>query len=94
MGLFTNLFNYRQRRRYDSVKSRKDDRLHTGFNYDDELAPGEFISRSLSGHIQRNQTMQHFLIFLDDALKNLLKGARYLNNFKNYTVDENTKKTK
>ena len=49
---------------------------------------------SLSGHIQRNQTMQHFLIFLDDALKNLLKGARYLNNFKNYTVDENTKKTK
>jgi hypothetical protein len=38
--------------------------------------------------------MQHFLIFLDDALKNLLKGARYLNNFKNYTVDENTKKTK
>ena len=56
MGLFTNLFNYRQRRRYDSAKSRKDDRLHTGFNYDDELAPGEFISKSLSGHIQRNQT--------------------------------------
>lgn len=94
MGLFTNLFSYRKRRRYDSAKFRKDDRLHTGYNYDDELGPGDMLGRSLSGHIQRNQTIQHFLIFLDDSVKNLLKGVRYLNNFKNYTVDENTKKTR
>ena len=33
-NLFTNLFSYRKRRRYDSAKFRKDDRLHTGYNYD------------------------------------------------------------
>ena len=57
MGLFTNLFSYRKRRRYDSAKFRKDDRLHAGYNYDDELAPGDMLGRSLSGHIQRNQTI-------------------------------------
>ena len=91
MGLFTNLFNYRQRRRYDSAKSRKDDRLHTGFNYNDELAPGEFISKSLSGHIQRNQTMQHFLIFLDDGFFVMIKGVRTLKGYKNYTVKKGDK---
>tara|TARA_B110000977_G_scaffold144924_1_gene183923 strand:+ start:199 stop:483 length:285 start_codon:yes stop_codon:yes gene_type:complete len=94
MGLFTNLFKYKQGRRYDSAKVRKDNRLNDGYDYENELAPGEFMGKSLSGHIQRNQTMRHFLIFLDDAIKNLLKGARYLHNYKNYTVDQNTKKTR
>ena len=93
MGLFTNLFGYKRTRRYDLHKSRKDSRLNSGFIYDD-LEPGGFIGRSLPGHIQRNQTMQHFLIFLDDNLKNILKAVRHFKNYKNYTVQEDDKQTR
>lgn len=93
MGLFDNLFGYKASRRYDSVKSRKDARLHTGYDYEN-LPNGEFIGRSLSGHIQRNETMRYFLMFLDDSLKNLLKGTRYLKNYKNYTVREDDNQTR
>jgi|TARA_B110000977_G_scaffold88344_1_gene117437 hypothetical protein len=93
MGLFTNLFGYRRTKRYDFSKTRKDSKLNGGFNYQ-ALPPSEFIGRSLSGHIQRNETIQHFLIFLDDALKNLLKGTRYLKNYKNYTVKEDDNQTR
>lgn len=93
MGLFDNLLGYRRRKRYDFVKSRKDSRLNAGYKYE-ELPPGEFIGRSLSGHIQRNETIQHFLIFMDDTIKYLLKGTRYLNNYKNYTVKEDDNATR
>jgi hypothetical protein len=93
MGLFTNLFGYKRIKRYDFSKTRKDARLHVGYDYEN-LPPSEFMGRSLSGHIQRNETMQHFLIFLDDSLKNLLKGVRHLKNYKNYTVKEDDKGTR
>jgi hypothetical protein len=93
MGLFDNLLGYKRVKRYDTTKARKDERLHVGYNYD-ALPPSEFIGRSLSGHIQRNQTMQHFLIFLEDAIKNLLKGTRYLKNYKNYTVKKDDNQTR
>ena len=93
MGIFTNLFGYRRKRLYDHTKSRKDSRLNGGYDYD-SLAPGDMIGRSLSGHILRNETMQHFVTFLDDALKNILKGVRYLNKYKNYTVKKDDKLTR
>ena len=93
MSLFLNLFGYKKARRYDFAKNRKDAKLNSAYNYDD-MVPGEFIGRSLSGHIQRNQIMQHFLIFLEDGVKNLLKGARYLHNYKNYTVKPDDKQTR
>lgn len=93
MGLFDNLFGYKRIKRYDAAKTRKDERLHTGYNYN-SLPPSEFIGRALSGHIQRNETMQHFLIFLEDGIKNLLKGTRYLKNYKNYTVKKDDNQTR
>lgn len=93
MSLFENLFGYKRLRRYDAAKSRKDARLHVGYQYD-ELPPSEFIGRSLSGHIQRNETMQHFLIFLEDGIKHLLKGTRFLKNYKNYTVKKDDNQTR
>ena len=74
MALFDNLFGYRRVRRYDSVKTRKDSRLHTGYDYEN-LPPSEFIGRALSGHIQRNEIIRYFLMFLDDNLKTLLRSA-------------------
>jgi len=94
MGLFTNLLGYKVRRRYDFAKSRKDSRLNAGYNYDDNLSGSEFMGRSLSGHIQRNETIQHFLIFMDDTLKNLLKATRHLKHYKNYTVKPDDKQTR
>lgn len=93
MSLFNNLFGYKRTRRYDFAKTRKDARLHTGYNYND-LPPNEFIGRSLSGHIQRNDIMRNFLIFIEDVIKTLLKGARYLDNYKNYTVKKDDTQTR
>lgn len=93
MALFDNLFGYRRVRRYDSVKIRKDSRLHTGYDYEN-LPPSEFIGRALSGHIQRNEIIRYFLMFLDDNLKTLLRGVRYLKNYKNYTVKEDDNQTR
>lgn len=93
MALFDNLFGYKRVRRYDSAKIRKDSRMHVGYIYDD-LPPSEFIGRSLSGHIQRNDIMRNFLIFIEDAIKVLLKGARYLKNYKNYTVQKDDNQTR
>ena len=90
MGLFTNLFGYRRTKRYDFSKTRKDSKLNGGFNYQ-ALPPSEFIGRSLSGHIQRNETIQHFLIFLDDYLFVMIKGVRTLKGYKNYTVKKGDK---
>jgi len=93
MALFDNLFGYARERRYDFHKTRKDERLNSGYDYE-KLPPGEFLGRAVSGHIQRNETMQHFMMFMSDAVLNLLKSARYLKKYKNYTVKPDDKQTR
>ena len=39
----------------------------------------------------RNQTLNDFLIFIDDYIFNLLKGVKVLKSYKNYTVKKDDK---
>jgi hypothetical protein len=85
--MFDNLFLYKKIRIYDNAKSRKDDRLNIGYDYTNE----PFLARMLSRHIIRNQTLNEFLIFIDDYIFNLLKGVKVLKSYKNYTVKKDDK---
>lgn len=87
MSLFKGLFIYKRARVYDTAKSRKDSRLNVGHDYMND----RFITRMLSNHITRNQTMRDFLLFIDDYLFNLIKGVRTLKAYKNYTVKKDDK---
>jgi len=80
---FKDLLIYKRRKIYDVAKHRKDSRLNTGFDYKDNL-----FNLMTSRHIQRNQTMREFMLFLNDYFYNLIKGVKYLKVFKNYTVEK------
>lgn len=90
MSLYKDLLVYKRKRLYDVAKSRKDKRLHNGYDYEST----GLLSRMLSKHIQRNQTMREFILFLDDAILNMLKGIRFLKVYNNYTVKKDDKNTR
>jgi len=85
--MFDNLFLYKRAKIYDKAKSRKDSRLNVGYDY----TQGSFMGKMLSRHIVRNQTLNDFLVFIDDYIFNLLKGVKVLKSYKNYTVKKDDK---
>jgi hypothetical protein len=85
--MFDNLFLYKRSKLYDKAKSRKDSRLNVGNDYTQK----SFMAKMLSRHIVRNQTLNDFLVFIDDYLFNLLKGVKVLKSYKNYTVKKDDK---
>lgn len=80
---FKDLLQYKRRKIYDVAKHRKDSRLNIGHDYKDKL-----LNMMTSKHIQRNQTVREFMLFLNDYLYNAIKGVKYLKVFKNYTVEK------
>lgn len=81
---FKDLLIYKRRKIYDITKHRKDSRLNTGFDYKDRL-----FGLMVSNHIQRNQIVREFMLFLNDYFYNIIKGVKYLKVFKNYTIEKN-----
>ena len=80
---FKDLLQYKRVKVYDVTKHRKDSRLNTGYDYKDKL-----FNLMASKHIQRNQTIREFMLFLNDYFYNIIKGSKYLKVFKNYTVEK------
>ena len=87
MSLYKDLLAYKRQSLYKSAKTRKDSRLNVGADYQ-EIG---LFQRMISRHIQRNQTMNEFVSFLNDYLLNILKGNRFLRGYKNYTVKKDDK---
>lgn len=87
MSLYKDLLAYRRQSLYKAAKTRKDSRLNVGADYQ-EIG---LFQRMISRHIQRNQTMNEFVSFLNDYLLNILKGNRFLRGYKNYTVKKDDK---
>lgn len=87
MSLYKDLLAYKRKRLYDVAKSRKDERLNTGYDYQSNGLLGKMLSK----HIQRNTTLNEFIIFLDDAILNVLRGVRFVRGYKNYTVKKDDK---
>ncbi len=87
MSLYKDLLAYKRQSLYKAAKTRKDSRLNVGADYQ-EIG---LFQRMISRHIQRNQTMNEFVSFLNDYLLNILKGNRFLRGYKNYTVKKDDK---
>lgn len=81
MNLFQDLFKYKLVRLYDYKKSRKDNRLNLGYDYKDRL-----LNDNLSQHIQRNDIVKTFLLFVNDYFYTIIKSIKNLQGYKNYTI--------
>lgn len=81
MNLFQDLFKYKLVKLYDYKKSRKDNRLNLGYDYRDRL-----LNDNLSQHIQRNDIIKTFLLFMNDYFYAVIKSIKNLQGYKNYTI--------
>ena len=81
MNLFQDLFKYRLVKLYDAKKTRKDKRLNLGYDYRENL-----LNRNLSGHIQRNDIVKTFLLFMNDYFYKVIGSIKNLQGYKNYTI--------
>jgi hypothetical protein len=86
-SLFKGLLGYKRKKLYDYAKSRKDNRLHLGYDYSEDL-----MRNTLSDHILRNSVMNDFTSLINDYVINLVSGIRRLKLYKNYTVKKDDTK--
>lgn len=89
MDLFSNLFRVRKVKSYDSRLSIMDDRLHIGNNYRDNM-----LINSISSYIQRNDTMNDFIVLIQHVVADLVDSTTYLKAYKSFTIRKNDKKVK
>lgn len=85
---FKDLLIYKRKNLYDVAKHRKDSKFNNGFDYKDKM-----FGLMLSKHIQRNQTIRDFILFLNDYFYNVISGVKYLKLYKNYTIENNITNT-
>ena len=89
MSLFTGLFKYKIVKKYDITKSANDIKLNRGRDFSNDL-----LTKSLSRHIQRNDTFKGFLGFVQDMFVENVKAVSKLKLFKAYTVNKDEWRTK
>ena len=89
MDLFSNLFRVRKVKSYDSRLSIMDDRLHIGNNYRDNM-----LINSISNYIQRNDTMNDFIVLIQHSVADLVDSVTFLKAYKSFTIRKNDKKVK
>jgi hypothetical protein len=81
MNIFKDLFKYKLVKLYDYKNTRKDNRLNLGYDYKDKL-----FNDNLSQHIQRNDIVYTFLVFLNDYFYRIIRAIKTLQGYKNYTI--------
>jgi len=84
--LFKDLLVYKRKRLFKIAKHRRDDLKNTKYDY--KSGNRGLIGKQLSNHIQRNQTMREFLLFVNDYIVSILDNVRFLRNFTNFTVQK------
>lgn len=89
MDLFSNLFRVRKVKSYDTRLAARDERLHEGNNYRDNM-----LVNSLSKYIQRNDTMNDFVILIQHVVADWVDSVTYLKAYKSFTIKKNDKKVK
>ena len=90
--LFRDLLVYKRKRLYKIAKHRRDDLKNTKYDY--KSGNRGLIGKQLSNHIQRNQTMREFLLFINDYIVSILDNVRFLRNFTNFTVQKDDDTTR
>lgn len=89
MDLFSNLFKVRKVKSYDSRITAMDQRLHNGNNYRENM-----LINSISSYIQRNDTMNDFIVLLQHVVADWVDSVTYLKAYKSFTIKKNDKKVK
>jgi hypothetical protein len=89
MDLFSNLFRVRKVKSYDSRLSAVDQRLHEGNDYRENM-----LINSVSKYIQRNDTMNDFIILIQHVVADWVDSVTYLKAYKSFTIRKNDKKVK
>jgi hypothetical protein len=90
--LFKDLLVYKRKRLYKIAKHRRDDLKNTKYDY--KSGNRGLIGKQLSNHIQRNQTIREFLLFINDYFVGILDNVRFLRNFTNFTVQKDDDTTR
>ena len=89
MDLFSNLFKVRKIKSYDSRLTAMDQRLHVGNDYRENI-----LTNSISKYIQRNDTMNDFIILIQHVVADLVDSVTYLKTYKSFTIKKEDKKVK
>jgi|TARA_B110000037_G_C17089676_1_gene493485 hypothetical protein len=90
MNIFKDILLYKREKLYNKTKTRKTSLKNQGYDYKNI----SFMAKSTSRHIQRNEIMANFMMFIDDTIKTLLGSARHLRKFKNFTVKKDDNSTR
>lgn len=83
MGLFDGLYKYKNVKKYTLTKSINDRKLNQGRDYSKDL-----VSKGLSRHIQRNETLNTFISFIQDAFVENVKTVSKLQVWKAFSVNK------
>lgn len=89
MDILSNLFKVRKVKSYDTKLSAMDDRKHVGNNYRVNI-----LSNSISKYIQRNDTMNDFIIMIQHVIADWVDSVTYLKSYKSFTLRKGDKKVK
>ena len=83
MGLFDGLYKYKNVKKYSITKSLNDRRANLGRDYSNDL-----LKNSVSKHIQRNDTLNTFMGFIQDLFVENVKTVSRLKVWKAFSVNK------
>lgn len=83
MGLFDGLYKYKSVKKYTLTKTMNDRKLNQGRDYSKDL-----VKKSLSRHIQRNETLNTFIGFIQDLFVENVKSVSKLKTWKAFSVNK------
>jgi hypothetical protein len=89
MDLLSNLFKVRKVKSYESRLSAMDQRLHVGNRYRDNI-----LMNSVSKYIQRNDTMNDFIVMIQHVIADWVDAVTYVKSYKSFTIKKDDKKVK
>jgi hypothetical protein len=87
--LYKGLYKYRLGKKYDLAKHANDGKLNEGRDYSTDL-----FFKSVSTHIQRNQTMFDVIVFIQDLFVTMVKAVAGLKIYKSFATPKDYYRTK
>ena len=74
---------YKKKSLYKEARTRGEERKNLGFDYKEHL-----MEKTTSRHLRRNPTANTFLTFMTDYFANIIRGVKWIQIHRVYTVDK------
>lgn len=81
--LIKDLKKYKKKSLYKIARTSGEQRKNIGFDYRKSI-----MNRTTSEHLRRNETASTFMTFLTDYFANLIRGVKWIQLHRVYTVDK------